>query len=48
MVKDLSREDAREGGTRKLVLGGSVLAVAMCVGLFALFAVPELSAQRTI
>jgi hypothetical protein len=42
MVKDLSREDAREGGTRKLVLGGSVLAVAMCVGLFALFAVPEL------
>lgn len=41
MVKDLSREGAREG-TRKLMLGGSAVAAALFVGLFALFAVPDL------
>jgi hypothetical protein len=41
MVKDVSREGAREG-TRKLMLGGSALAAAVFVGLFAWFAVPDL------
>lgn len=41
MVKDLSREDAR-AGTRRLMLGSSVLAAAMFIGLFAWFAMPEL------
>jgi hypothetical protein len=41
MVKDLSRQGAREG-TRNLMLGSSVLAAAVFVGLFAWFAVPEL------
>jgi hypothetical protein len=41
MVKDVSREGAREG-TRKLMLGGSALAAAVFVGMFAWFAVPDL------
>ena len=41
MVKDVSREGAREG-IRKLMLGGSALAAAVFVGMFAWFAVPDL------
>jgi hypothetical protein len=41
MVKDLSRRSEREG-TRKVVVGGSVIAAALFVGLFAWFAVPHL------
>lgn len=40
MVRDLSRNGEREG-TRKLMLGGSVVAAAVFVGLFAWFAVPS-------
>ncbi|KRR27653.1 DUF1236 domain-containing protein [Bradyrhizobium retamae] len=41
MPKDLSRNGEREG-TRKLLLGGSVIAAVVFVGLFAWFAVPQL------
>jgi hypothetical protein len=41
MPKDPSRNGEREG-TRKLLLGGSVMAAVVFVGLFAWFAVPQL------
>src|SRR4051812_47090803 len=41
MPKDLSRSSEAEG-SRKLMLGGSVIAAVLFVGLFAWFAVPSL------